>query len=137
MESINNNETRKRIYYYLLKQGKPIGLKKIQRDLGISSPSLVHYHLKKLEEQGLVKETQEGYIINKVIISEFVKVANHLIPISGFWSSFFLTSLALEIILLLSGKIIDSAVFGSIIIGISSALSIKELIRKYKETKLW
>jgi DNA-binding transcriptional ArsR family regulator len=136
MESINSNETRKKIYYYLLKQGKPIGLKKIQRDLGISSPSLVHYHLKRLEEQGLVKETPEGYVINKVILSEFVKIANHLIPISAFWSSFFLTSLALEIILLLTGKIIDSAVFGSIIVGISSALSVKELIKKYKETKL-
>ncbi|MDT7900961.1 MAG: winged helix-turn-helix domain-containing protein [Acidianus sp.] len=136
MESINSNETRKKIYYYLLKQGKPTGLKKIQRDLGISSPSLVHYHLRRLEEQGLVKETPEGYIINKVILSEFVKVANHLIPISAFWSSFFLTSLVLEIALLLTGRIIDSAVFGSIIVGISSTLSVKELIKKYKEIKL-
>jgi DNA-binding Lrp family transcriptional regulator len=136
MESINSNETRKKIYYYLLKQGKPIGLKKIQRDLGISSPSLVHYHLKRLEERGLVKETPDGYVINKVILSEFVKIANHLIPTSAFWSSFFLTSLALEIILLLTGKIINSAVFGSIIVGISSALSVKELIKKYKEIKL-
>ncbi|MBW9141417.1 MAG: winged helix-turn-helix domain-containing protein [Candidatus Aramenus sp.] len=127
--------TRKKIYYYILRQRKPVPLKKIQRDLNLSSPSLVQYHLKKLLEEGLVKETQEGYVVSKVVLSDYVRISNHLIPVSAFFASFFITALALLLAFLYKYPL-ASEIFSAIVISISAVLFAQDVIRKYKEIKL-
>ncbi|AEB94362.1 winged helix-turn-helix domain-containing protein [Metallosphaera cuprina] len=72
MESLTG--TRRKIYYYLMKQRGPVPLRRIQRELDLSSPSLALYHLKKLEENGLVKETEEGYIVAKIVLEDYIRV---------------------------------------------------------------
>ncbi|AWR94610.1 winged helix-turn-helix domain-containing protein [Acidianus brierleyi] len=127
--------TRRKIYYYILRQKNAVSIRKIQRDLNLSSPSLVQYHLKKLEEDGLIKETEKGYVVSKVILSDYVKFANFLIPISAFLASFFLTSLIILVVFLRS-HIIASQVFSDIIISISASIFVYDVIKKYREIKL-
>lgn len=127
--------TRRKIYYYILRQKSAVSIRKIQRDLNLSSPSLVQYHLKKLEEDGLIKETEKGYVVSKVVLSDYIKFANFLIPISAFLASFFLTSLII-LVLFLRTHVIAAQVFSDIIISISASVFIYDVIKKYRDIKL-
>ncbi|HYR04427.1 MAG TPA: hypothetical protein VEO75_03480, partial [Nitrososphaerales archaeon] len=37
-----------KVYMYILKQGKPVGVREVQRELGFSSPSVAYHHIEKL-----------------------------------------------------------------------------------------
>ena len=67
--------------------------------LGFSSPSLVTYHLKKLMEIGLIKEDGLGYIADKVLLINFVRLRNTLIPRYFFYFLFFTLGTVLELTL--------------------------------------
>ncbi|MEL9969535.1 MAG: helix-turn-helix domain-containing protein [Metallosphaera sp.] len=130
MESLTG--TRRKIYYYLMKQRGPVPLRRIQRELDLSSPSLALYHLKKLEENGLVKETEEGYIVAKIVLEDYIRVKNFLIPRSAFFASFFVAS----IILLWVINFINPysvTLFSSIVIAIPASIFIIDVVKKYSE----
>lgn len=60
------------IYWTLLKAPNPLGIRELQRQLDLSSPSLVSYHIKKLEELNLINKTQIGsyFVVRKANIME-------------------------------------------------------------------
>jgi Uncharacterized protein conserved in archaea len=57
------------VYIYMLRAGRPVGVRELQRALGFSSPSVAH-HLEKLREMGLVLR-DEG---NRYLVQEKVDV---------------------------------------------------------------
>jgi DNA-binding transcriptional ArsR family regulator len=61
------------VYVYALKHGK-VGVREVQRGLGLSNPSLAQYHLNKLNEMGLVKvDAMRGlFRIGTLIVPRFV-----------------------------------------------------------------
>ncbi len=63
-DEITLSRTALRIYIYLAEKGRPLGPREIARDLGLA-PSLVYYHLKKLEELGLVVRHGTSYVVVK------------------------------------------------------------------------
>ncbi|BDB98994.1 transcriptional regulator [Saccharolobus caldissimus] len=126
--------TAKKIYYYLLKQRKPAGIRKIQKDLNLSSPSIVSYHIRKLMEEGLVKEVENGYVVAKVIVEDYVKFKNTIIPRSLFLASFFLTSLVILIYLIFYHPF-SAEIFSLIIISIATGTTIYDVIKKYRKLK--
>ncbi|AKA72532.1 ArsR family transcriptional regulator [Saccharolobus solfataricus] len=126
--------TAKRIYLYLLRQRRPVGIRKIQKDLNLSSPSIVSYHIKKLIEDGLVKEVDEGYIVTKVILEDYVRFRSALIPRSVFLTSFLASSLIILIYLIISHPF-SADIFSLIIIFIITMISVYDVGRKYKKLK--
>ncbi|ABP96193.1 MULTISPECIES: winged helix-turn-helix domain-containing protein [Metallosphaera] len=132
MESLTG--TRRKIYYYLVKQKDPVPLRKIQRELKLSSPSLALYHLKKLEENGLVKETDDGYVVTKLILGDFVKLMNVLIPRSAFMASFLIASLILLWVINMINPY-SVTLFSSIVIAIPAGIFIIDVVRKYNEIR--
>jgi len=64
----------------MLKNGKPIGVRDIQRELNLSSPSVARYHLSKLENAGLVKRQNGNYIVSKIFLENTVKIHHVVIP---------------------------------------------------------
>ncbi len=81
------------VYFFLLGQTKPISAREIQRRMGISSPSLVLYHLKKLEALELVEMDQiEGFRVTKYIrvgiLRFFVGLGGFFLPRYVFYSLF-------------------------------------------------
>ena len=81
------------VYFFLLGQTKPISAREIQRRMGISSPSLVLYHLKKLEDLELVEMDQiEGFRVTKYIrvgiLRFFVGLGGFFLPRYVFYSLF-------------------------------------------------
>ncbi len=63
-----------RVYTYLLKQG-PAGPREVSKALGLSSPSLAYYHLKRLEEAGLVRRLSDG----QYDVCRTVKIEGHMV----------------------------------------------------------
>ena len=78
-----------RVYRYALRIGKPIGVREVYRALNFSSPTLSSYHLSKLERAGLLKQTSDGYVVDKVIFHNFIRLRRSLIPRYLFYSLFF------------------------------------------------
>jgi len=71
------------VYFFLLGQTRPISAREIQRKMGLSSPSLALYHLKKLEDLELVEMDQiEGYRVTKYIR---VGILRFFVGLGGFW----------------------------------------------------
>lgn len=125
--------TRLKIYYFLLSQGKPMSLRKIQRELNISSPSVVQYHIKRLMEMGLVSETDQGYVVSKVVLEDYVRIRSSLLPKSIFMTSFFITSL---IILFILRNSLDVAfVYSILVIGVAAVFSISDFLKKRAKFK--
>lgn len=50
------------VYLYLLKKKEPSGIREIQRDLGLSSPSVAEYQVGKLVDLGLASKDSYGRV---------------------------------------------------------------------------
>ena len=87
-----------RVYWYLLRIGKPTTARRLQRSLGFSSPSVASYHLEKLIAMDLVKKNVRGdYELKKTISLEvmdsFVRISHLMIPRYVFYATFFFSLL--------------------------------------------
>jgi len=85
-----------KVYMYMLKQGKPVGVREVQRELGLSSPSVAFHHLEKLMRLKVVEQDQmDNYVIVKKvdpgILQAFVNVGRFSLPRVGFYAVFFST----------------------------------------------
>jgi len=86
-----------KVYKFVLKRGRPTGIREVQRGLKLSSPTLASYHLKKLEEAGFLKQDMEGYVVDRVFLRNLIRVKRMLIPRFFFYSVFFTSALVLEL----------------------------------------
>ena len=87
------------VYRFLLKSSKPVGAREVQRALNLSSPSLATYHLSKLEEIGLLRKESDGFIVNKIILEDSIRIKRFLIPRFMFYSVFAILALVFELTL--------------------------------------
>ncbi len=84
------------VYLYLLKHGKAVGVREVQKELGFSSPSVAFHHLDKLIDLGIIERDQyERYVLMKKvdtgILHSFVSIAGLTLPRLGFYAAFFST----------------------------------------------
>ena len=87
-----------RVYWHLIRSGKPTTTRRLQRSLGLSSPSVASYHLEKLMDMDLVKKNVSGdYELKKTVslevMNSFVRVSRLMIPRYMFYTTFFFTLL--------------------------------------------
>ena len=87
-----------RTYWALLSSENGVtGVRELQRKLGFSSPALAAYHLKKLEELGLVTEEGGDYrVLREVkvgILEQFIKLGTFMLPRYVFYATLFTTLL--------------------------------------------
>ena len=92
-----------RVYWHLLRSGKPTTIRRLQRDLSFSSPSLASYHLEKLMDMDLVEKDVRGdYKLKKTVsleaVSSFVRISHLMIPRYIFYTTFFFTLLIVFIV---------------------------------------
>ncbi len=101
-DDIELSKTALRIYLYMLDKAKPMGPREIMRDLELSSPSLVYYHLKRLEEYGLVTRKDGGYVaVPGYRLKGYILIGRRLIPHLIFYSFIYFGLLLVELIGLL------------------------------------
>jgi len=93
------------VYACVVHKGKPVGTRDGTRGANLSSPSVAHRHLQKLEDLGLLERNQYGnYTLKeKTGVSGYVWVGKTLVPRLLFYSFFFMGAFGAEIAILLLG----------------------------------
>lgn len=146
MKSVSGDEYKKSIddllkgktmgVYALLLTHGPMGVRDVQRALGLSSPSLALHHLNKLAEVELVAKDENGvYSVLKQVrvgsLTLFVKIGTRLIPRFIFLITLFSSMLVVYVALLMSWpmKTQDIMYVSMTLIGISVLL--------YEAWKMW
>jgi len=94
-----------RVYRYLYRQGRPLGVHEVQRGTGIQSPSTAHYHLRKLVEAGIAREEEGGYIVNRRVYESMIRVGRSLVPVQIAFVAFFATILLFLLTVLRPGQL--------------------------------
>ncbi len=127
-----------RIYWHILgsKTKENIGVRPIQRKLGLSSPSVALHHLEKLRTLGLLEKSVTGdyRLVGQVkvgVLKNFVGLMGFLIPRYLFYSTMFTVMLVLYPVLYppnLSVHNIMAFVFGIT----ASAVSWNETLRVWR-----
>ncbi|MCL5876943.1 MAG: hypothetical protein M1540_03925 [Candidatus Bathyarchaeota archaeon] len=105
MTNVNPEElegTTLNVYSYVVKEGKSVGPREVMRATNLTSPSVAHWHLQKLEGLGLLTKTEYGeYTVKeKVNVSGHLWVGRKLVPRLIFHSFFFMGILIIELGLL-------------------------------------
>jgi nitrate reductase gamma subunit len=109
------------IYRYAVKQRKPIGVREVQRALKLSSPTLAAYHLDKLEEAGLLRQTPEGYVVEKLVLENFVRLRQLLLPKYLFYFAIFATAVLFQIILFRPPQVTREFLFSTSMLVLAAA----------------
>jgi DNA-binding transcriptional ArsR family regulator len=93
------------VYAYVVHVGKPVGTRDVTRGANLSSPSVAHRHLQKLEDLGLIERNQYGnYTLKeKTGVSGYIWVGKTLVPRLLFYSFFFMGAFGAEVAILLLG----------------------------------
>ena len=91
------------VYAYVVGENRPVGTRDVMRGANLSSPSVAHRHLQKLELLGLLEKNQFGdYVLKeKTGVSGHVWVGRNLVPRLMFYSFFFIGAFGAEIAIIL------------------------------------
>ena len=114
-------------FWLLLKEGKSMGVREVQRALHFSSPSIAFHHLEQLRELGLVQKQEIGghySLVGEVkigVLRHYVKLGKLLFPRYFFYALFSTIFYALYLTFLFSGFTRDNLFilsFGAIVCAI-------------------
>lgn len=83
-----------RVYWYMLSQDSSVGVREVQRAIGMSSPSVASHHLTKLESLELIeKNPDNSYQLKKLVkvgvLQNFIAFRGVLLPRYSFVAVFF------------------------------------------------
>ncbi len=130
------------VYAYIAKEGKPVGNRDVTRGANLSSPSVAHRHLEKLEALGLIEKNAYGdYTLKeKVDVSGYVWVGRTLVPRLMFYSFFFMGAFGAEIativLFLVLGFVMETSfLFLTGMTAVAMALFLTEAIRLHRKVK--
>jgi DNA-binding Lrp family transcriptional regulator len=125
-----------KVYRFILKNNRPIGIREVQRALGLSSPTLALYHINKLEEAGLVRRELNGYVADRIILRNLIRFRKVLIPRNFFYTVFFMTSLIFLVVLLRPPILTREYIFSLAVVSVAVATSVYETIKALSEKVL-
>ena len=124
------------IYWYLLRSSNSkVGVREIQRSLGLSSPSVAAHHLEKLLSLGLVEKSMRGeyFLVQEVkvgLLRFFTRLGRFLVPRYLFYSLWLSTMFVMYLALYWpTGSIHNIA---AILFG-----SVANLILWFETVRLW
>jgi len=100
------------VYAYIVHAAKPVGTRDVTRGACLSSTSVAHRHLQKLEDLGLIEKNPYGnYILKeKTSINGYVWVGRSLVPRLMFYPFFFMGAFSAEIAIILLSYFVGSVV---------------------------
>jgi DNA-binding transcriptional ArsR family regulator len=124
------------VYKYAIKQRKPIGVREVQRALKLSSPTLAAYHLDKLEEAGLLKQTPDGYIVEKLVLENFVRLRQLLLPKYLFYFAVFATAVIFQISLFRPSQLTREYLFSTSMLLVAAAYFAYETVTTLLKKKI-
>ena len=129
------------VYAFIVRADRPVGTREVTRGAELSSTSVAHHHLQKLENLGLIEKNSYGnYSIKmKVSINGHMWVGKNLVPRLMTYSFFFMGTFVAEIIMIILSVFIESLVvdgrllFSTGITFVAMLLFIKEGLILYRK----
>lgn len=97
------------VYWLLLRNGRSMSVREVQKSLRFSSPSVAQHHLEQLRELGLVKKEEVGgnYSLTSEVkigvLRHFVKLGRLLFPRYFFYALFSTTFYLFYVLVLMQG----------------------------------
>jgi len=81
------------VYFFLLKKREAAGVREVQRELNLSSPSVASYHLEKLESLSIIRKNRFGnYELAKKVdigaLKQFILIGNYTLPRFSLYATF-------------------------------------------------
>jgi DNA-binding transcriptional ArsR family regulator len=119
------------IYRLLVTTSEPLGIREIQRTLNLSSPSVVQYHLEKLERAKLLRKEKGNYVVNRVVLENCVRISHFLVPRYLFYTVFAAVILLLQFTLLRPFVLTREYFFSTL------AMAVLVSIFCYETVKVW
>ncbi|TET58154.1 hypothetical protein E3J51_01540 [Candidatus Bathyarchaeota archaeon] len=125
-----------KVYWLLLKNGRPMSARQVQRALHFSSPSIAQHHLERLRELNLVQKRDIGgeySLVSKVkigVLRHFVKLGSLLLPRYFFYAIFSTTFYILYLTVLMQNLTRENffiTIFGLIV----------SIIFWYETSRVW
>jgi len=125
-----------KVYWLLLKNGRPMSARQVQRALHFSSPSIAQHHLERLRELNLVQKRDIGgeySLVSKVkigVFRHFVKLGSLLLPRYFFYAIFSTTFYILYLTVLMQNLTRENffiTIFGLIV----------SIIFWYETSRVW
>lgn len=98
-----------KVYWLLLKNGRPMSAREVQKMLHFSSPSIAQHHLEQLRQLGLVQKHEAGgnySLISEVkigVLRHFVKLGRLMFPRYFFYAVFSTAFYIIYLVLLMQG----------------------------------
>ena len=117
------------VFRFIFREGKPVGPREIQRGLGLSSVSIATYHLAKLRDAGLIRETPEGYSVDRRMFENVVRIRRLLIPVQVSYVAFLATAIVMLLTILRPPVAYSSYYFSIAILLIASVVSLLQARR--------
>jgi hypothetical protein len=121
--------TTRRVFRYIYRNGEPQGIHDIQRGLDLSSPSVAHYHVAKLLDAGLIKPEGDGYVADKTVFENMIKVRKTAIPLQTAFAVFLLTSAIVLLTVMRPSSTYASYVFALLVIVTALCVTTFEAFR--------
>jgi predicted DNA-binding transcriptional regulator len=115
------------VYWLLLKNGRPLSVREVQKLLHFSSPSVAQHHLEQLRRLGLVTKQDVGgnySLVSEVkigVLKHFVKLGRMLFPRYFFYAVFSTTFYVAYILILMQSLTRENLfilTFGAIVTAI-------------------
>jgi hypothetical protein len=112
-----------KVYRFMYRQGKALGIHEIQNALKLSSSSVAQYHVKKLETAGMVnKDENSRYYVNRLVFENMIRIRRSLIPLQAAFALSFGTALVLLIVLFRPDPITSGYLFATAMVGFACAI---------------
>lgn len=92
----------------------------VQRGLNLSSASVAQYHLRKLLQAGLIEEQDGGFLVDRIVFENMIRVRRSLIPFQIGYVAFFGTLLVFLLIFLNDSKQTGSVFLFAIFVTVSA-----------------
>jgi DNA-binding transcriptional ArsR family regulator len=109
-----------------------VGISDVQRGMNLSSPSVAQYHIRKLLRLGLVREEGEGYVIDKMVLENVVRIRRVSIPTQTAYLAFFGVTFFVLLVFLRPGTI-NSLYFFAVVVNVAAlAVSLYEVSKTLK-----
>jgi hypothetical protein len=90
------------VYWYVVKEGRPVGPRDVVKGVHLSSPSVAYRHLQKLEELNLLQKNEYGeYVVkHKLNMKGYVWIGHRFVSKMFIYGLVFMSILIVEIVVL-------------------------------------
>ena len=122
-----------KVYRFIFREGGPVGVHDVQRGLGLSSPSLASYHIDKLLQAGLIKEQDKGYIADRIMFENMVRVRRTLIPFQTAYMAFFVVAFLILLTYLRPPEVTSTYFFALVVSLVGVTTSLNEVMKAFKK----